>query len=182
MGSDLAEDPDWSPEFGNADKPNVLSASISQDRERGWTSSDIPEIRITEEEERFGKLKKDVGTLAFVNDVLDAQRLLPILLDRDKSGLTKVTLIARAFKNGAISNVAKLVPGDIIALGNDLAKPGTYRVVGIEHRLGVRNTAAPVTLTCLNWISNALPRTGSCVGMVPGSPNIADGTANSFAL
>ena len=83
------------PDSGAGSAPNSLQAVIAQDRERGWTRSSVPPVDDDVYVRRDGLYRRTIK-LPFVNDMLDAQRLLHLYLRRDSYGLRRVRFRMRA--------------------------------------------------------------------------------------
>ena len=131
---------DWIPDSRSTDKPNVLEASITQDRDRGWSNSEIPEIVNTENVAADGRQVQSIS-LPMVNDMLDAQRLLTIVLRRDSYGLR--TADAWTLKvPSAASPQASLVPGDFVQVDDVDGFTGRMRITSVAHGLGTVTLSA----------------------------------------
>ena len=124
----------WQPDIGAGQAPNRLTASIAQDRERGWESNSVPAAEDSTLVGRDGTYSQDIGGLDFVNDLLDARRLLHLYLRRDSYGLKRASWAMSVPR--ADHPAASLVPDDVVTLqadGEDLR----MRLVSVRYGLGV---------------------------------------------
>ena len=131
----------WNPDTRSTEKPNVLSCSIEQDRERGWARSEIPEVSNTANVSRDGRQHQNIGSLPLVNDMLDAQRVLTTLLRRDAYG-RRVANGWRVRVPTASSLYATLVPGDFLNITSVDGFTGRMRVTAVSHGLGIVTLSA----------------------------------------
>ena len=129
----------WQPDAGAGQAPNSLSTTIAQDRERGWSQSDVLPVDDTTNVTRDGLYRQNIGGFSFVNDQLDARRLLHLYLRRDSYGLRRAGWTMNTpTSDHAASN---LVPDDIVTLQAD-GLILRMRLISVRYEPGVVHVEA----------------------------------------
>ena len=124
----------WQPDAGAGQAPNAITAQIAQDRERGWSESDVPAAEDDVLIDRDGRYEQDIGGLSLVNDLLDARRLLHLYLRRDAYGLRRAGWTMNVPR--ADHAAANLVPEDIVTLQADGLNL-RMRLISVQYGNGV---------------------------------------------